>query len=371
LVHERSRDTFSRSRLVWLLISAIFLLIADTGAAEQACDGSDLLPSMLRGADAPVPTGPPPGAGPMPVEINLQITELDSIDEVNGRFRFEGYGDFRWCDPRLAFDGDAEGQEVRRYFGLDDDIPFWNISLNIANSTGAIEVTRRLVEIHSDGRVRVSGYFSSKVATVFKLRRFPFDKQSFEIKIESFVYNSEVVELVTGNDRVHYAPELSLAEWRIVGIDAHVEKTLSVRDRVPFSRVVIGLHVAREWGFYVFKLWIPLIMIVALSWSVFWMQGESLAGRIRISATAFLTVVAYQFAISGNLPKVAYLTVMDRLMIASFVLIALTALQSMFVVKLEIEQPERAVTIDRVSRWLFPLGYAGIIGSIAIVQMMQ
>jgi len=348
---------------------ATTLLLANTSSAEQACDGSTLLPGMYRAADAPVPTGPPSTTEPMAIEINLQITELDHIDELNSQFRFEGYGDFRWCDPRMAFDAEAEGRNVRRYFGVTREIPYWDINLTIANSIGAIEVTRRLIEVFPDGRIRVSGYFNSRVAALFDLRRFPFDDQNFEIRIESFTYNSETVELVTNEGRVSYAPGLYVPEWRITGIDTRVENTLNVRDRVPFSRAVIGLHVSREWGFYVYKLWIPLFLIVALSWSVFWMQGESLANRIRMAATAFLTVVAYQFAIAGSLPKVAYLTIMDRLMIASFVLIALTALESMVVVKLERAHPEHVARLDRMSRWLFPMGYAGIIVTIAAIHL--
>ena len=269
----------------------------------------------------------------------------------------------------MAFDAEAEGRNVRRYFGVTREIPYWDINLTIANSIGAIEVTRRLIEVFPDGRIRVSGYFNSRVAALFDLRRFPFDDQNFEIRIESFTYNSETVELVTNEGRVSYAPGLYVPEWRITGIDTRVENTLNVRDRVPFSRAVIGLHVSREWGFYVYKLWIPLFLIVALSWSVFWMQGESLANRIRMAATAFLTVVAYQFAIAGSLPKVAYLTIMDRLMIASFVLIALTALESMVVVKLERAHPEHVARLDRMSRWLFPMGYAGIIVTIAAIHL--
>jgi len=97
---------------------------------------------MYRAADAPVPTSPPSSTDPMQVEISLQITELDNIDEVDSQFHFEGYGDFRWCDPRMAFDAEAEGQNVRRYFGPTGDTPYWNVNLRVANSIGAIEVTR-------------------------------------------------------------------------------------------------------------------------------------------------------------------------------------------------------------------------------------
>ena len=164
-----SHNLFSRLGSACNVILAITLLLANMSSAEQACDGSVILPEMLRAADAPVPTGPPASTDPIQVEINLQITELDNIDELNSHFRFEGYGDFRWCDPRMAFDANAEGQNVRRYFGTTRETPHWNVNLTIANSIGAVEVTRRLIEISSDGSIRVSGYFNSKVAALFDL----------------------------------------------------------------------------------------------------------------------------------------------------------------------------------------------------------
>ena len=343
--------------------------VTGAGAAERACDGSPIPSGTLHAADAPVPTTPPSTDGPTTVEINLQITELSDIDVLKSRFRFEGYGDFRWCDPRSAFDAEAEGRDVRRHFGMSGRYPVWSTDLSVANGVGAFEVTRRLIEIHSDGSIRVSGYFNSVVAAPFDLRLFPFDQQTLEIKIESVTYNGETIQFITDDSRVSFAPDLFLPEWRIEEIHARVEQTVNVRHHLPFSRAVIALHVTREWGFYVFKLWVPLFLIVALSWSIFWMQDESLANRIRISATAFLTVVAYQFAISGNLPKVAYLTLMDRLMVASFVLIALSALQSMPVVKLRDTNPERAAALDRTSRWLFPLAYMAFILGISLAYL--
>jgi hypothetical protein len=56
-------------------------------------------------------------------------------------------------------------------------------------------------------------------------------------------------------------------------------------------------------------------------------------------------------------------------MVASFILIALTALQSMVVDKIGQAHPECAVRLDRISRLLFPLGYAGIIAGIAFIHM--
>ena len=354
------------SSILVSLISSLLLSSSAAQATEQACDGSPIRPGALRAADAPVPTHPPSGKRPIVIDVSLQITELRDIDVIGSRFAFEGYGDFRWCDPRAAFDAAAEGQDVRRFFGTSQEAPIWRMDLSVANGVGAMQVTRRLIEIRADGSIRVSGYFNTLVAKPFDLRRFPFDEQALKIQLESFTYNNELIQLVTSSDRVSYSPGLFIPEWQIKGIEAHVEPTVSVRDRVPFSRAVVTLHITRQWGFYVYKLWVPLFLIVVLSWSIFWMSEETFANRIRISITAFLTVVAYQFAIADNLPKVAYLTLMDRLMIASFVLIALSAAESLPVVVLRDSNPQRAASLDRISRWLFPLGYAGVIVGIAV-----
>jgi hypothetical protein len=302
------------------------------------------------------------------VEVNLQITDLSQIDELTSSFRFEGYADFNWCDARFAFDADAEGTYVRRQLGSTTPNTFWNVEMRVANGLGATDVTRRLIEIKADGSIRATGLFSTQVNAPFDLRRFPFDRQSLEIQIESFSYNNEVLELVTGDDFVSYAPDLVLPDWRIEGIEIRIEDTLDVRDQTPFSRAVVTLTMARESGFYIYKLWVPLFLTVALSWSIFWMQEESLANRIRICATAFLTVVAYQFSVSGNLPKVAYLTIMDRMMVASFALIAIGALQSVPVTKLRSTNLERATQIDRMCRWLFPCAYFLTMLAIAIAS---
>ena len=359
-----------RAKLVALLLLLLSSPVFGSKAiaAEVACDGSPIPLGKRSGSAELVSRPPPPEALPIGVEINLQITELSQIDELSSSFRFEGYADFKWCDARFAFDADVEGTDVRRQLGSTIPDTFWNVELRIANGLGATDVTRRLVEIRADGSIRATGLFNSRVNAPFDLKRFPFDRQRLEIQIESFSYNNEVLELMLGAHGVSHSPDLILPDWRIEEVEARIADTLDVRDQTPFSRAVVTLTVVRESGFYIYKLWIPLFLTVALSWSIFWMQEESLAIRIRICATAFLTVVAYQFSVSGSLPKVAYLTIMDRMLVASFALIAIGALQSVPVTKIRSTNVERAQQIDRVCRWLFPSFYALTMLAIAIVS---
>jgi hypothetical protein len=121
----------------------------------------------------------------------------------------------------------------------------------------------------------------------------------------------------------------------------------------------VTLKVDRESGFYVWKILVPLVLLVAISWSVFWMSGESLAARIGILFTGILAVVAYQFVINAVLPKVTYFTLWDTLLLLlSFVLMALTVAVNVVQAVLRIRgRAERANEIDATARVAFPVTY--------------
>jgi hypothetical protein len=94
-----------------------------------------------------------------------------------------------------------------------------------------------------------------------------------------------------------------------------------------------------------------------MSWCVFWMVDEGFGPRTRVTTTGVLTIVAYQFAIARDIPKVAYLTLFDSVMVISFTLIATTVVESLIVSRVGERDPELAVRIDRASRIVFPLVY--------------
>ena len=152
-----------------------------------------------------------------------------------------------------------------------------------------------------------------------------------------------------------------MPEWTILGVAAREAQVDVVRSSRPFSRLILTIDIERKSGFYLWKVLLPLLLIVALSWSIFWMVGERFAARVRMSATGILTVVAFQFVASQNLPRVGYLTLMDKIMVISFLLLAITVLESYIVSRFDEEQRNQALRIDRAARWIFPLGYVGLI----------
>jgi hypothetical protein len=53
------------------------------------------------------------------------------------------------------------------------------------------------------------------------------------------------------------------------------------------------------------------MILIALSWAVFWMDRESLGDRMDISFIGILTVVAFQIVVSDQLPRISYFTIVS------------------------------------------------------------
>lgn len=92
------------------------------------------------------------------------------------------------------------------------------------------------------------------------------------------------------------------------------------RELAAFTR---ELAARRQAMAYVYQFVIPLTFIVCMSWAAFWMAPENLAPRQGIAVTSMLTVIAYRFVLANQLPRVAYLTRFDYLLLGCTTLVFL------------------------------------------------
>ena len=99
-------------------------------------------------------------------------------------------------------------------------------------------------------------------------------------------------------------------------------------------------------------------MITGISWVVFWMSREGLGRRATISATAMLTVIAYQFVLAGELPRFPYLTIMDSIVLLTLITIGATMVQNIITSTLD---EGKRFRVDSVCRYAFPVGYYGLL----------
>jgi hypothetical protein len=197
------------------------------------------------------------------------------------------------------------------------------------------------------------------------MRRFPFDGQRLEAVFEVLGFDRDEVLLQVESDAARsLASEVRIPQWTITGA------SVSVRDRSASyagrrgmaSAFIVSVDVQRE-SFYMRRLVIiPLVVIVLLSFSVFWMDRSSLGDRLSVSFIGILTGVAYQLVMSEQLPRISYVTLMHGFMSLSFLTMCATVVINLVVGALDKRgQVALGDRIDRRCRWGFPLAYFGLL----------
>jgi hypothetical protein len=325
------------------------------GACSHQRNGSAPAPP-----DADASSTPPNPDGPTVVGMAFYINELRDIDAVRDEYTFRGYVRTTWCDPRLAFDRAEAGRDARTTYGAAaaaEIQKIWFPSAFPVDEVEGFQVLDRELRVRHDGTVQSNVNLSVRVVARFDLRRFPFDHQRLELAIESFRWPDDSLVFVAEPRATDFAHDFSIPEWWIEGVSTRVEESHALRSAKPFSRLVLEIDVDRRGGFYLWKILLPVAVIVALSWTIFWMSDETAVNRIRLTATGVLTIVAYQFVVGRDLPRIAYLTILDKVMLVSFLLLAITAVPSLIVSYARADDMLRAKRVDRISRAIFPTTY--------------
>jgi len=124
------------------------------------------------------------------------------------------------------------------------------------------------------------------------------------------------------------------------------------------SQFVLSIDVERQSLFMLRLVVMPLALIVALSWAVFWMDRASLGDRISVSFVGILTAVAYQLVVAGLLPAASELTLMHAFLNVSFFVMCASVVINLVVGAYDkAGRSDIGDIIDRRCRWVFPLVY--------------
>lgn len=331
-----------RLRFAWaiLLVPALLPMavfaqeVSNTG--KERCAVVNVQTDLRPDADGP----------PTKVTIGMHLVDLMGIDDISQTLS----GDFavvlNWTDPRLSH---LEGCEVPLQ-------TIWEPGITIMNSGRKFPSLPEEAEIGPGGSVRYIQRYGGTFATYHNLREFPFDKQSFRIWLLPFESPEEDVVLSIDERATGRRELLNISNWTIDGVNSTVDRTyLETFDRYH-SRYTFEIHADRITAYYIWKVLLPLCLIVAMSWAVFWINPAQFGPQIGLSATAMLTLIAFLFATSNMLPALGYFTVLDFFIGGATILVFLAMLQSLITSFLvSNDKVEPALLMDRVSRVLFPL----------------
>ena len=338
--------------------------------ATQAIGGAQLDRSQAIPTSANV-LGPPSDAGPIVVRACFDLHDINEINDGAESFEFTGVMTLTWRDPRQAFDPAIEGVEEKVFQGayqFNEISPSWYPQLVLVNESGLYQKSGVVLRVRPDGTSILVETVNAVAESEFNMKRYPFDEHRLEAIFEVLGFDCDEVVLEAAQDTTP-APrhEVTIPQWTVLGVSVTSRERSApyAGQRKTSSALTVTVDVRRG-SFYVTRLVvIPLMVIVLLSFSVFWMDRSSLGDRISVSFIGILTGVAYQIVMSDNMPRIAYVTLMHGFLNISFLTMCATVVINLVVGSRDKQGKfEVGNRIDRRCRWLFPLIYFGLLAAI-------
>jgi len=305
-------------------------------------------------------TRPNAGTGATEVSVGLYLIDVSRVDGADQSFTADLFILLRWHDPRL------EG-----VFEATERVPLdvvWNPRLQILNQQSVSTTFPDQAEIAPDGAVITRQRYFGTFSAPFDLHDFPLDQQRFSIRMVVPGYTPDEVQLVP--EPTELAGEMrsdsfSISDWDLGEIDARAEPFKTTAGGREVSAYVLNFDGHRHIGFWAGKALISVLIIIAMSWVVFWIDPKYVAPRLSVAVTSMLTLVAYRFLLGGVLPRLSYLTRMDYFLIGATLLVLLTVIQVAVTTHAEDrDHGRKAQRINAHSRWFFPTMLVGLMALI-------
>lgn len=323
-----SGSTRLLSSLLWLLAA---LLTTDTAAAQSEKT-----------------TPPKDASGNIVVSVSFLLVDVMGILDAEQEIKADLFYRLSWNDPRLASDG-AEP----RFIDLDS---IWTPIFQSTTARGASEMLPRFAVVDAEGTATYTQRLTGRFGAPTYLADFPFDQH--EISFPFFFATSDniVKYVVEEGPIVEVSDLVSTPDWAIGGGTISTEP-IPISSKLPVvPGATFTIRARRITTHYIWNTILPLIVIVMMSWAVFWAPPPQIAVQFGFSATSILTVIAYRFALANQVPPLSYSTRLDMFLNGAFILAFFALVEVIVTARLIYrERVPAAERVDFHARWVFPV----------------
>ncbi len=303
---------------------------------------------------------------PLEVGVGIKIDQITSVDQ-----KAENYGAVvvlrvEWIDPALAFDRDDVGRDIRVFNppALADHAAQIGAVLPafvIHNQQSNKWIHESAASLRYDGRVvYVEKSSLTLQAPHFNFRKYPFDTQEFHFDVVS-IFPSEYVSYYPLDEFSGLGNLLGEEEWILDSDRLEVSQVIGLSGR-DSDQVALIFEGKRHLTYYVIRVFLPMLVLITVGWALFFL--DEYRRRIEIAGGNLLVFVAFNWAISADLPKLGYLTFLDFVLQCMFLMTGALIVFNVALRRLKVAGRESAARkLDNYAiKWIYPLGYAAIVG---------
>lgn len=255
--------------------------------------------------------------------VFLKIGEIETVKEC---FSAELFIQAQWREPAL----DGLNGQTKKLNEIKWD-EYWNPRLTVVNALGdPKEVIKYSVTFNDKKEALVCErrMVRSTFLENLELGEFPFDTQDISVTVMSERPETEV-ELradsrVLSSVNVHsFVDEQEWSLYKHVitkeeSVDSSYEATQEKHAQVSFT-----CRASRRVGFFVWNIFFVMFFICSMCYTTFALKYTLLPNRMQLTLIILLTTMTFKYTVNQSLPKISYLTYLDRYILGAMVSICL------------------------------------------------
>ena len=212
----------------------------------------------------------------------------------------------------------------------------------------------------------------AKIRAKFDFSKFPFDTQKLLIRVETFgdinlepeIESKPYLYLLTPDKNTflsaeRYKEQNYLKEWKIIDYEVtNFYKSEDIYSAINPENLInyktdnldIILTVERHYKYYLYKIIIPVFLILLIAWSVLWIPAHRIEERLTTSIVSLLALIAYNFVFQDEIPKLNILTSLDKFILLSYLFCSVPIFMTIFLSRFVTTNQKRAYLFNRRMR---------------------
>lgn len=274
--------------------------------------------------------------GPHQVFVSINVEIIRNVDTANQTFECR----FTLTEQWMMSAKDKEYFTSAKGRITDNWKPEWSPpKIKFPGATGELKIETPKLSVKQLDAMRLWHQVTTvegKFTEPLELMSFPFDFQDLSIEMiwpepdsvmsTYAIDNSSLVTIFNDNSSLSewtvYPPIVEFFMHRISNIAADFSLTFEKR-----PALLLRLKVGRVYSPYLFQVFLVLGLISVCTLVSFMPDPADSSGRISQATTMLLTIVAFQFVVSSMLPKLNYLTLIDKYILSCTFFVAAVLFQ--------------------------------------------
>ncbi|CAL1267172.1 unnamed protein product [Larinioides sclopetarius] len=321
----------------------LLLLFVHISHGNIAQHKKNTLDKMLKAYEASVrPFMSGTSDFPTKISVNIFITDIFDISDVKQDYVIQMYLREIWDDPRLRYP-DPEGTVQSIPLGSISKI--WTPDLFFNEREGHfhnIQKANRFVRIYPTGKISYNSRLTMKMHCPMNFKYFPFDRQICSFELESYGFETKDVSLkwVDGN-AIQVNSKLHMSNFILEDfVSGYCDKPT----KHGHGCLSVKLQMKRQYGFYLTQIFVPFVILVAVSWLSLWLDARAVILRLSLILVLLFMMIMISTEIQSLIPAASYTKAIDIWIAVCISLVFATLLQ--FILVNQLARRERRVRIS-------------------------